>query len=95
MKDKVIKVELASSACSAQSQENTSISRASPFAASAGIDKSFVISAGNILQALLCLSDLIRAEADNSRKVREYANLADENLQTLRELMRPMLWSPA
>lgn len=95
MRNKVIKVELVSPTSAAQSEEDTSISGASGFAASAGMDKNFVISAGNILQALFCLNKLIRTQADDSRKVREYATLADENLQTLRELMHPMLWSPA
>jgi hypothetical protein len=63
--------------------------------ASAGIDKNFVLSAGNILQALLCLSNLTRAASDDSSKVREYADLTDEKLQALRELMRPMLWNLA
>jgi hypothetical protein len=64
------------------------------FASSADTDKAFVISAANILQALVCLSNLIRAAADDSGKVREYANLAEEKLQTLGELMRPLLWNP-
>jgi hypothetical protein len=61
--------------------------------ASAGIDKNFVISAGNILQILLCLSNLTRADANDSIKVREYADLTDEKLLALGELMRPMLWN--
>jgi hypothetical protein len=63
--------------------------------ASVGIDKNFVISAGNILQALLCLSNLTRGTADDASKVREYADLTDEKLQALGELMRPMLWNLA
>jgi len=59
------------------------------------MDKDFVISAANILQALLCLSNLTRAQAGDPGKVREYANLAEEKLQALGELMRPMLWNPA
>ena len=77
--DKMMKVDFASSACSA----------------SAGTDKAFVISAANILQTLVCLSNLIRAAADDSGKVRVYAKLAEEKLQVLGELMRPMLWNPA
>jgi hypothetical protein len=56
------------------------------------MDKAFVISAANILQALLCLSNLTRAEAEDPSKVRAYASLTDEKLQALGELMRPMLW---
>jgi hypothetical protein len=56
------------------------------------MDKAFVISASNILQALLCLSNLTRAKADDPSKVRAYARLTDEKLQALGELMRPMLW---
>jgi hypothetical protein len=58
------------------------------------MDKDFVISVANILQALICLSNLTRAEADDSCKVRVYANLAEEKLQALGVLMRPMLWNP-
>ncbi len=60
--------------------------------AAAGIDKNFVISAGNLLQTLLGLSNLTRVAADDASKVREYADLTDEKLQALSELMRPMLW---
>jgi hypothetical protein len=42
------------------------------------MDKDFVISAANILQTLLCLSNLTRAEAADPGKVRVYANLAEE-----------------
>jgi hypothetical protein len=61
----------------------------------AGIDKKFVISAGNILQALLCLSNLTRAAADDAGSVREYADLNDEQLEALGKLIRPMLWNLA
>jgi hypothetical protein len=37
----------------------------------------------------------MRADADDSGKVRVYAKLAEEKLQVLGELMRPMLWNPA
>jgi hypothetical protein len=60
--------------------------------AAAGIDKNFVISAGNLLQALLGLSNLTRMAADDASKVREYTDLTDEKLLALGELMRPMLW---
>ena len=60
--------------------------------ASAGIDKDFALSAGNILQILLCLSNLTRVAADDASKVREYADLTDKKLQALSELMRPILW---
>jgi hypothetical protein len=60
----------------------------------AGPDKAFVISAANILQTLVCLSNLIRAAADDPGKVRVYASLADQKLQALGELMRPLLWNP-
>jgi hypothetical protein len=60
--------------------------------AAAGIDKNFVISAGNLLQALLGLSNLTRVAADDASKVREYADLTDKKLQALSELMRPILW---
>jgi len=92
--NKMMKVDFASSACSAQPPEETLVRDGSGSSASAGPDKAFVISAANILQALVCLSNLIRAAADDSGKVREYANLAEEKLQALGELMRPLLWNP-
>lgn len=61
--------------------------------ASAGIDKNFVISTANILQVLFSLNNLTNAEADDASKVQLYAKLAEEKLQTLSELMRPMLWN--
>ena len=85
-------VDLAS-VCSAPLSEDTPVWDASGALASAGIDKKFVIGAGNILQALLCLSSLTRADANDSTKVREYADLTDEKLQALGELMRPMRWN--
>ena len=88
-----MKVDLASSACSIASPRDTPVWDASGSLASAGIDKNFVISAGNILQTLLCLSHLMSAEANDSSKVRVYANLTNERLQALSELMRPMLWN--
>jgi hypothetical protein len=90
----MMKVDFASSACSTQPPEDTLVGDESGSSASAGLDKAFVISAANILQALACLSNLIRAEADDSGKVRVYANIAEEKLQALGELMRPMLWNP-
>ena len=91
----MMRVNVASSACSAQPPEDAPAGRASGSSASAGMDKDFIISAANILQALLCLSSLMRAEADNPGKVRVCANLAEEKLLALGELMRPMLWNPA
>jgi hypothetical protein len=67
--------------------------RASESSASAGMDKDFVISAANNLQALLCLSNLISAKADDPDKVRLYACLAEERVQALGKLICPMLWS--
>jgi hypothetical protein len=90
-----MRVDLASSACSVQPPEDTPVWDASGALATAGIDKGFVIGAANILQTLLCLNNLMRTEAEASSKVRGYANLADEKLQALGELMRPMLWNPA
>jgi hypothetical protein len=68
---------------------------ASAGTASAGTDRDFVIVAANILQTLLCLSNLTLAGADDPDKVRRYASLAEIKLQALRDLMRPMLWNPA
>jgi hypothetical protein len=86
---------LAFSTGSAVSRQDTPVGRASVSSASAAMDKDFIISAADILQVLLCLSNLMRAEADNPGKVRVCANLAEEKLLALGELMRPMLWNPA
>ena len=92
LKHKILRVEFASSV---RSPEDAPVVRASEFPASAGMDKDFVISAANSLQALLCLSNLMSAGADDPAKVRVYANLVEEKLRALGELMRPMLWNPA
>jgi len=88
------RVYFASSAGSAQPPEDVPVGRGSGSSASADMDKDFVIRAANILQTLLCLSNLTRAEADDPGKVRVYANLVEEKLQALGTLMRPMLWNP-
>jgi hypothetical protein len=85
----------ASSVCSVTPPEGRPVWDASGSLASAGIDKSFVINAANILQTLLCLNNLTNAEAEDPSKVRVYAKLADERIQTLGELMGPMLWKLA
>ena len=59
------------------------------------MDKDFVISAANSFQALLCLSNLMSAEAHDPAKVRVYAYLVEERLQALGKLICPMLWNPA
>ena len=86
-----MRVDSVSSACSAQFPEDTLVG--SGASASAGLDKAFVISAANILQGLIGLSHLMRANADDASKVRLYANLAEEKVQALGGLMRPMLWN--
>jgi hypothetical protein len=92
---KIMRVDFASSAGSIHPSEDALVGYASGSSASAGLDKTFVIGAANILQGLICLSNLIRAEADDSDKVRAYANLAEEKVQALSELMRAMLWNPS
>ena len=87
------KVDLASPVCSFAAPEGKPVWDASGVLASAGIDKSFVLAASDILQTLLCLSHLTSANADDSGTVRVYANLADERVHALRQLMRPMLWN--
>jgi hypothetical protein len=59
------------------------------------MDKNFVISAANNLQALLCLSNLMSTEADDPAKVRVYAHLVEQRLQALGKLVCPMLWNAA
>ena len=88
-------VDSASSICPGAQLEDKPVWDASGALASAGIDKNFVINAGNILQTLLCLSNLLTVQANDASKVRVYAKLADEKLQALSELMRPMLWNLA
>jgi hypothetical protein len=62
----------ASSVCSVTPPEGRPVWDASGSLASAGIDKSFVINAANILQTLLCLNNLTNAEAEDPSKVRVY-----------------------
>jgi hypothetical protein len=90
---RIMRVDFASSAGSIHPSEDALVGYVSGSSAS-GLDKTFVIGAANILQCLICLSNLIRAEADDSDKVRVYANLAEEKVQALIELMRAMLWNP-
>jgi hypothetical protein len=59
----------------------------------ADVNKDFVISAGNNLQVLLCLSNLMSAHADDPDKVRVYAHLLEQRLQALGKLICPMLWN--
>jgi len=61
--------------------------------AAAGGDKDFVIGAANSLQALLFLSNLMHANADDPAKVRLYAHLVEQRLQALGKLVCPMLWN--
>ncbi len=87
------KVDLASPICSVSRPGDKPVRDASGSVASAAIDKSFVIGAKDNLQTLLCLSHPTNADATDSSKVRGYAAIADERLQALRVLMRPMLWN--
>ena|ERR1019366_3365434 len=91
----MMSVDLASSARPAKSPEDAPVEHASWSSASSGTDKAFAISAANILQTLVCLNSLIRAGEQDPGKLRVYANLVEEKLQALGELMRPMLWCPA
>jgi hypothetical protein len=91
---KIIRPEILSAVCSALPTEHSPVGHASESSLSTNLDKTFVIDAANILQALICLSDLMNADAEDPGKVRVYANLAKENLMALGELMRPMLWKP-
>jgi hypothetical protein len=95
MEHKLTRVNFASSAGSTQPSEDAPVECRSETSPSSVLDKTFIISAGNTLQVLVCLSSLMRACADDSDKVRAYAKLAEEKLQVLGELMRPMLWNPA
>jgi hypothetical protein len=87
----MLRVEFASSI---HLLENAPAVRTSVFPALAGIDKDFVISAANSLQALFCLSNLMSAEADDPAKVRVYAHLVEQRLLGLGKLLCPMLWNP-
>ena len=91
----IMRVDFASSGDSTQPSEDAPIGDRSDGPASADLDKTFVISATDTLQVLVCLSSLMGVYADDSCKVRVYATLFDEKLQALSELIRPMLWSPA
>ena len=87
-------VDLASTACSAQAPEDGFLLHALESSTSEELEIAFVIRAGNILQTLACLSHLIRANVDDPGKVHVYANRVEEKLQSLGELMRPILWNP-
>ena len=87
------RVDFAPAACSAQPWEDPPAGRASGSSASAGMDKDFVISAANSLQALVFLSNLMGAEADDPAKVRVYAHLVEQRVQALGKLICPMLWN--
>jgi hypothetical protein len=95
MGHRLMRVDFASSAGSTQPSEAATGGYRSEASASASLDKAFIISATDTLQVLVCLSSLVRACADDPGKVRVYAKLAEEKLQVLGELMRPMLWIPA
>jgi len=91
----MMSIDIASSTCLAKLPEDTASGHASGYPAPAGVDKDFVIGAANILQALLCLSNLMSAEADDPAKVRVYAYLDEQRLQALGKLICPMLWNAA
>jgi hypothetical protein len=95
MEHKMMRVAFASSVGSTEPSGDAQGGYRSVALASTSIDKTFVLGAANTLQALVCLSSLMSVHADESGKVRVYAKLADEKLQALGELMRPMLWNPA
>lgn len=46
----------------------------------------------NILETLLNLNYLIREDADDADKVRLYSSVAQERLQAMARLIRPVLW---
>ena len=94
MAHQMMLVDFASSARPTQTQKDAFVLHALESSTSEEVDMDFAIRAGNILQTLAFLSHVIRAKADDPGKVRKYANLAEEELQTLGELMRPMLWNP-
>jgi hypothetical protein len=90
---KMLRVDPASSACSAQPPEDPPAEHVPSSSASAGEDKEFVISSANSLQALLFLSNLMHANADDPAKVRLYVHLVEQRLQALGKLVCPMLWN--
>jgi hypothetical protein len=92
LEHKLFAVDFASSA---HRSADAPVERASGSSASTGMDKNFVISAANNLQALLCLSNLTSAGADDPTKVRVYANFIEQRVQALGKLVCPMLWNSA
>ena len=60
---------------------------------SRNVDKDFTIKVADVLQGLICLNNLLHANAADPAKVRVYANLAEERVRALGELLRPMLWN--
>jgi hypothetical protein len=94
LEDNIIKFDSASAAGSSQPPKDAIAGHASHTSVLGVLDNASVISAANILQYLVGLSSLIHAESENSAQVRVYAKLAEEQLQALGKLMRPMLWNP-
>jgi hypothetical protein len=88
-------VDFASSVRGSHFQKDAPVGEPSASSASADMDKDFILSVANCLQALLCLSNLMSAQADDPAKVRVYANLVEQRLQALSKLLSPMLWEPA
>ena len=84
-----MRVDSVSPARSAQPQEHIGLHGSST---STNVDKEFVISAGNSLQALIVLSSLIHANADDPAKVRLFTRLVEQRVQALGKLICPMLW---
>ena len=87
-------VDPASSACFPRAPEDAFLRHALESSTSEDLDMAFVIRAANILATLAGLTHLIRVKADDPSQVRDFAERAEEKLQALGELMRPIRWNP-
>jgi hypothetical protein len=79
MRNKIMRVDFVSSACSTQFSEDSTMEHRSETSASAGIDKTFIISAANTLQALVCLSSLMGVYAEALHRKRPCVATSDRS----------------
>lgn len=86
-----IRVDQVSSAPSNLAIENTGVKSLPWFQAAGSCEKTLSLTAGNLLQTLICLNDLMLSETDPAA-IGKYAELSRAKLQSLCELLSPMLW---
>jgi len=92
MANEEIIVDQVPSASSNLAIENTLVKSLPRFPAAGSCEKTLSLTAGNLLQTLVCLTDLMLSEADPA-VIGKYAKLSQAKLQSLCELLGPMLWT--